>query len=230
MPRGSRSTIVVRQAIEGASMGVLADIGGESFRQKMITVIVLGDRFSGALAYALQSVLHEPAKIRVVRVAQPEERDQDLGIPLPVDTVTLEAANALVRECASHDVIVVEPRDQLATSTDRRVLELLRCHAPCLVVEVDDEGQVVGASGPEGWSYSANDTAPERRILAVAGRASGWDEQGHSGWPMTMVVGVRSHEVGRCLMRSQEPGAQHVGEVAQRAQQQISRESDSGVG
>ena len=47
-------------------MSVFADIGGEPFRQKTITVIVLGDRFSGALAYALQSALDEPARIRVV--------------------------------------------------------------------------------------------------------------------------------------------------------------------
>ena len=138
-------------------MHVIADIGGEPFRQKMITVIVLGDRFPGALAYALQSALQEPAKIRVVRVAQPRERALDLGIPLPVDTVTFETAEALVRECASHDVIVVEPRERLATSTDLLVLDQLRRHAPCLVVDVDDEGQVVGASGPEGWSHAAFD-------------------------------------------------------------------------
>ena len=138
-------------------MSVFADVGGEPFRQKMITVIVLGDRFSGALAYALQSALHEPAKIRVVRVAQPRERALDLGIPLPVETVAFEAVDVLVRECASHDVIVVEPREPLATSTDLLVLDQLRRHAPCLVVEVDQEGQVVGASGPEGWSYSAYD-------------------------------------------------------------------------
>jgi len=138
-------------------MSVFADIGGEPFRQKMITVIVLGNRFSGALAYALQSALDEPAKIRVVRVAQPRERAQDLGIPLTVDTVTFEAADALVRECAGHDLIVVEPREGLATSMDLLVHDQLHRHAPCLVVEVDDEGQVVGASGPEGWSYSAFD-------------------------------------------------------------------------
>ena len=142
-------------------------IGGEPFRQKMITVIVLGDRFSGGLAYALQSALHEPAKIRVVRMAQPRERAHDLGIPLPVDTVTFEAADALVRGCASHDLIVVESRGSLATSTDLLVLDQLRRHAPCLVVEVDDEGQVVGASGPEGWSYSAYETTPADRHPAA---------------------------------------------------------------
>lgn len=138
-------------------MSVFADVEDGPFRRKMITVIVLGNRFSGALAYALQSALHEPAKIRVMRVAQPRERAQDLGIPLPVVTVTFEEADALVRECAGHDLIVVEPRERLATSTDLLVLDQLRRHAPCLVVEVDDEGQVVGASGPERWSYSAYD-------------------------------------------------------------------------
>jgi hypothetical protein len=154
-------------------MSVFADIGGEPVRQKMITVIVLGERFSGALAYALQSALHEPAKIRVVRVAQPRERVEALGIPLPVDTVTLDAADALVRECASHDVIVVEIRERLAKSTDLLMLDHLRRHPTCLLVEVDDEGQVVGASGPEGWSYSAYDTTRANRIAPPLGVLSG---------------------------------------------------------
>ena len=47
---------------------------------------------------------------------------------------------------------------------------------------------------------------------------------------MTMVVGVGGHEIGRFLVSSQEPGGKHVGEVAQRAQQEISGESDSGAG
>ena len=104
----------------------------------------------------------------MVRLAQPQERIQDLGIPLPVGIVTLEAADALVRECASHDVIVVESREHLATSTDLPVLDQLRRHAPCLVVEVDHEGLVVGASGPHGWSYSAYDMTLADRHRAAA--------------------------------------------------------------
>ena len=75
-----------------------ADHSGTPTRQKMITVIALEDGFTGALAYVLQSALHEPATIRVARVGQPRERDRDHRIPLPISTITAEAAEALVRQ------------------------------------------------------------------------------------------------------------------------------------
>ena len=131
-----------------------ADHGGRPTRQKMITVIVLEDGFSGALAYALQSALHEPATVRVVRVGQPSEHDRDHRIPLPISTITAEGVDALVRQSAGRDVLVVETSGQLDDAADSLRSDLRR-HAPCLVVEVDEDGQVVRASGPEGWSYSA---------------------------------------------------------------------------
>lgn len=128
--------------------------GGGPPRQKTITVIVLEDEFSGALAYALQSALHEPAKVRVVRVGRARERDRDLGLPLPIRAVTAEAAAALVRQAAGGDVMVVESRGQLAEASES-LLDDLRHQASCLVVEVDGDGLVMRASGPEGWTYSA---------------------------------------------------------------------------
>ena len=130
-----------------------ADDRGAPPRQKTITVMVLQDEFGGALAYALQNALHEPARIRVMRVGR-QERDRDLALPLPISTVSAEAADAVARRCAGQDVIVVETHGLLEGARGA-LLRDLRRHAPCLVVEVDDEGQVVRASGPGGWSYSA---------------------------------------------------------------------------
>ena len=130
-----------------------ADRSGAPTSQKMITVFALEDGFSGALAYALQSALHEPATIRVVRVGQPRERDRDHRIPLPITTITAEAADTLVRQSAGHDVVVVETPGHPDDADS--LLSNLRRHASCLVVYVDDDGQVIRASGPEGWAYSA---------------------------------------------------------------------------
>ena len=146
-----------------------ADRSGTPTRQRMITVIALEDGFSGALAYALQSALHEPARIRVVRVGPPRERDRDLGIPLPISTITAEAAYALVRHSAEHDVIVVETPGHLEPTADSLPIDLRR-YASCLVVEVDDDGQLIRASGPEGWSYSALGGASGRQGATTAGR------------------------------------------------------------
>ena len=140
-----------------------ADERGAPTRQKTITVIVLEDKFAGALAYTLESALHEPARIRVVRVGR-RDRDRDLGLPLPTSTVTAEAADAMARRCAGQDVIVVESQGLLEGASGA-LLRDLRRHALCLVVEVDDDGQVVRASGPEGWSYSA-----PRSTRGAAGR------------------------------------------------------------
>ena len=126
--------------------------GGGPPRQRTITVIVLEDEFSGALAYALQSALHEPAKVRVVRVGRARERD--LGHPLPIRAVTTEAAAAMVRQGAGGDVIVVESQGHLSEASEL-LLDDLRRNASCLVVEVDGDGLVMRASGPEGWTYSA---------------------------------------------------------------------------
>jgi hypothetical protein len=122
-------------------------------RQQMITVLALDDRFSGALAYALQSALFEPATISVVRVTRPERRVLDVGSPLPVSTVTVEAVPELVRQSARQDTLVVETHGT-DDAFETGVQDVLRQHASCLLVEVDDGGHVIGASGPEGWSYS----------------------------------------------------------------------------
>ena len=137
-----------------------ADHSGRPTRQRMITVIVLEDGFSGALAYALQSALHEPATVRVVRVGQPSEHDRDHRIPLPISTITAKGVDALVRQSAGHDVLVVETPGHLEDAADS-LLSDLRRHAPCLVVEVDEDGHAVRASGPEGWSYSAPAAGPQ---------------------------------------------------------------------
>jgi hypothetical protein len=126
---------------------------GAAPRQRMITVIALDDGFSGALAYALQSALHDPAKIRAVRVGQPRERHLDLHMPLPVSTMTAQDADIVVRSCAERDVIVVEVPAHLEDAAASLVIDLRR-HASCLLVEVDDAGRLVRASGPGGWSYS----------------------------------------------------------------------------
>jgi hypothetical protein len=164
---GANSAIVVMPSYEGATVRSdttmhgarmkhesSADHSDVATRQKMITVIALEDGFAGALAYALQSALHEPAMIRVVRVGQPGERDRDHRIPLPISTITAESADAVVRRSARHDVIVMEASGQLDESADSLLFDIRR-NASCLVVEVDDDGKVVRASGPEGWSYAA---------------------------------------------------------------------------
>ena len=146
-----------------------ADHSGARTRPKMITVMALEDGFSGALAYALQSALHEPATIRVVRVGQPRERDRDHRIPLPISTITAGAAVAVVRQSARHDVIVVEASGHLDESADSLLFDIRR-NASCLVVEVDEDGEVVRASGPEGWSYAApGDAATTTGVDSGAG-------------------------------------------------------------
>jgi hypothetical protein len=151
---GDGGLVMDKQTMRGTiERGSLHESGVPPMQQKMITVLALDDRFSGALAYALQSALFDPATIRVVRVTRPGRRDVDLASPLPVSTITAEGIPALVRQCARQDTLVVETYGTGA-AFETAVLEDLQRHAPCLVVEVDDGGLVIGASGPEGWSYS----------------------------------------------------------------------------
>jgi hypothetical protein len=120
---------------------------------RTMTVITHDDQFGGALAYALQTALYEPARVRVVHVGTPADLVSSHFVPLPVQSMAAEVAAAVLGESEVDDVIVVQgPHDDDEMPSPVRSL---LARAPCLVVEVDEQGELVRASGPGGWSYSA---------------------------------------------------------------------------
>ncbi len=128
-------------------------------RHRTIAVAQIDGSASGALAYALGEALREPA--RVIVYAAP-------GTPTtsgPLQTVLLpgDPAATLLDVSAGVDLLVVQAPDEAAAAADP-VLATLRKQSRCLVVEVDEDGELVRASGPEGWSFAA------REPMTTAGR------------------------------------------------------------
>jgi hypothetical protein len=133
--------------------GTMQDMQTPQQLSRTMFVLALDDEFSGALAYALNAALFEPARIQVLRVGRHAPLGSSRFVPVPVQDLSTEEAAALLRERPSSDVLVVEGLARNRASA--RLLEDLRDHPRCLVVEVDDRAEVIAAAGPGGWSYSA---------------------------------------------------------------------------
>lgn len=127
-------------------------------RTKSIVVGVVDDRCSGSLAYALTVALEESATIRAVRVSNDCLADRAaLGLPLLTVETTGDPLEALIRESREVDLLVVEaPHDPVAALIDPLLVQLRR-RTETVLIEVDHRGEIVRASGPEGWSYSTTD-------------------------------------------------------------------------
>ncbi|KQX75863.1 MULTISPECIES: universal stress protein [Aeromicrobium] len=123
---------------------------------RSIVVGVVDDRCSGSLAYALEVALEESATVRVVRVSTDHREDRtELGLPVVTEELDGDPVDVLAREGRGVDLLVVEtPRDPVAALLDPFLVRLRR-RSETLLVEVDRHGEVVRASGPEGWAYSA---------------------------------------------------------------------------
>ena len=125
-------------------------------RTKSIVVGIVDDRCAGSLSYALQVALAEAATVRVVRVSVSEDSSR-VALGLPVSTVEAvgDPVQLLVDESRDADLLVVEsPRDPLAALTAPWLVALRRS-TQALLVEVNDDGEIVRASGAEGWQYEA---------------------------------------------------------------------------
>lgn len=123
----------------------------------VIVVGLLQPDNSGALAYALRRGLVEPSHVRKVRpvtqlppLSQMPPRDPAAAGPIDVSDIEGEASDVLIAEGRGARVMVVQTPHDAATALDDPVLSRLRRSAPCLLVEVDADGQVVRASGPHG--------------------------------------------------------------------------------
>lgn len=124
-------------------------------RSRTIVVGIVDDRWAGAMAYALQISLSEAAKIDLVRVSTtaPGARDV-LTLPLQVREVLGEPAEVLLREARDADLMVVETAPDEPGAPGGQVLTDLRRRGDALLIEVDEDGGVVRASGATGWTYS----------------------------------------------------------------------------
>ncbi|MRJ77493.1 hypothetical protein GEV29_13175 [Aeromicrobium sp. SMF47] len=118
-------------------------------RQPVITVVVLGDEFSGAMAYALDCALFMPASVRAVRV-RPRSR-LERPCPIPVDDLSGVPSASLAKVSACSDRMVVQSGGR---DVDPTLLDLRR-QTSSPVVEVDGNGVVMRVSDPRGWSMPA---------------------------------------------------------------------------
>ncbi|TXL57511.1 universal stress protein [Aeromicrobium terrae] len=121
-------------------------------RRRTIAVAQLGGSGTGALAYALGEALRDPARVIVYATSDA------MTTSAPLQTVHLDGdpAAALTDVSAGVDLLVVQVPEETAAATDP-VLATLRRESRCLLVEVDEDGELVRASGPEGWSYAARE-------------------------------------------------------------------------
>lgn len=129
---------------------------GEPKRAKLFTVVVLEDEFSGALAYALQRALREPAAIRAVRI-RPSSGLRQIQPPVPCWSIARDRdfAHAVKELSAPSDLLVVQAP---ATGADEEILQRLvdlRRDATSPLIEVSCQGEIVRVCGMKGWSYSA---------------------------------------------------------------------------
>ena len=118
---------------------------------RTIVVGLLNPADSGGLAYALDRSLAEPSRIRVIRPIWSGDSDVvSSSCPVEARQVIGEPGEVLLAESRRAEVLVVQtPRDH-AAALDDDVLVRLRHSAECLLVEVDDEGHIMRASGPHG--------------------------------------------------------------------------------
>lgn len=129
-------------------MATLRDV---RVKTKSIVVGVVDDRCSGSLAYALKVALEESATVRIVRVSRTGP-DGRVGLRLPIHIVeaTGDPLDVLIEEGRAVDLLVVEaPHGAVAALVDPLLVQLRR-RTETLLVEVDDRGEIIRASGPEG--------------------------------------------------------------------------------
>lgn len=133
-------------------MTVIADTG---VRNRTIVVGIVEDRWSGALAYALQISLTEAAKVSIVRVSTtpPAARDR-LTLPLQVRDIEGDPTAVLLREAGNADLMVVETGADEKDAPGGPDLSELHRRGDTLLIEVDFDGEIVRASGATGWTYS----------------------------------------------------------------------------
>lgn len=126
-------------------------------RTKSIVVGVVDDRCSGSLTYALQGALAEAAKVRVVRVSTGSTDRRRLRLPIDTVEIVGDPAEVLAAESRFADVLVIEsPVDEASALMDP-LLARLRDSTETLLVEVDRHGEVLRASGPQGWTHAGVD-------------------------------------------------------------------------
>lgn len=117
-------------------------------RVRCIVVGVIDQRWAGALAHALVLGLDQAAPIRVVRVsATPPCRRAALPLPLPVVERAGATAYDLLAEVGAADLLVVECDPDTEAALRHPVLEDLRHRSRITLVEVDQDGHPVRASG-----------------------------------------------------------------------------------
>lgn len=136
-------------------------------RQRVITVVVLGGDFSGALAYALQRGLEEPAAVRAVRL-EPAAHPARVKPPIPVGDLIGEPARALAQVSSHSDLMVVQGTEDPSDRVIDGLLARLGRDTRCPLVEVDQRGDIVEVAGPDGWSY----VAPRELALVGTDQAS----------------------------------------------------------
>lgn len=119
----------------------------------IITLLVLDEDFSGALAYALDYALFRPAAVRAVRV--PGASAGRPPPPIPVRAVVGSAAASLIRLSTSSERMVA----QAGGRDGRHVLAELRQNTHSPLVEVDRDGAVVRFTDPWRWSMSSRGSA-----------------------------------------------------------------------
>ncbi len=154
-----------------------------SQQERSITIVELGGRLTGPLVYAQQTSARAPASIQMVRVdGGPPSWTSD-RCPFPVVNLAEDAIDALRALSSETDMMVVgSPDGEFAQVTDP-VLTRLRRDAQCLVVEVDEQGEVVRASGPDRQSGSITQS------------------QGSSNPNRFFVVGVDGSPCGEAAVR-----------------------------
>lgn len=199
---------------QSRSQHLLIDRERAPLRQKAITVLVLRDRFSGALAYALESALRDPATIRAIRVDETTVAGPN-NLPIPVGEVVGDASDCLKHMSANCDLLVVECPTTEFEQVTNPVLVDLRRDTQCLLVEVDGDGKIIRASGPEGWSFSAPQGAgamtPMRPVVVVgvdgslgSDAAIRWARSAalNSGWSLRLVAAYSDETTRNRLQRS----------------------------
>jgi hypothetical protein len=122
-------------------------------RRPVVTVIVLDDDFSGALAYALDYALFRPSAVRVVCV--PPCSGAGRRSPIPVRPLEGSPTAALTRLSAVSDRMIA----QGSAGRPHALLAELRLVTRSPLVEVDRDGVVVRFSDPHGQSMAYSSRA-----------------------------------------------------------------------
>lgn len=140
-------------------------------RERSITIVELGGRLTGPIVYAQRTSSRAPASIQMARVEGGPKSWTTDRCPFPIVDLAGDAIDALRTLSAETDVMVVGSPDGEFAQVTNPVLTRLRRDAQCLVVEVDEHGEVVRASGPEHVASSATReniaSSPSSRVVVV---------------------------------------------------------------